>query len=76
MSLNNPGSAIARLSEQLNIYKAWAQKHQPADGNWAHWALSEIGKITPVIAEVNYRFATTDAEKLFFLVILRSQEQK
>ena len=77
VALNNPGSAIARLSERLNIYKAWAQKHQPADGNWAHWALSEIGKITPVIAESQLSVLTTDAEKAQILFgYLAKSEQK
>ncbi|MCL6097299.1 MAG: hypothetical protein M1391_01840, partial [Bacteroidetes bacterium] len=67
IALENPATAFARLSERLNIYKAWVQKQQPSDGNWAHWAIAAIGKISSeiqdAIDEGKFPQSMTDIDK-------------
>jgi hypothetical protein len=73
---NNPESALARLLERIAPYQAWAMKEPPQEGNWAHWAIAEIGKITPAIAENSLPSMTTDADKAEILLGYLSRSEK
>ena len=51
IALDNPVSAMARLAERLPVYQSWANTTE-GDKGWAGWALSEMGKTSPKLADV------------------------
>ncbi|MBU2506353.1 MAG: hypothetical protein KJ799_06475 [Bacteroidetes bacterium] len=80
IALENPSIAFARLSERLNIYKAWTEKQKPAKGNWAHGAIAEIGKISLIIQDAieegKLPTATTEIDKTQILLGYLSRSEK
>lgn len=67
-ALDNPEKGLARLSERLPIYQAWAQKAQGDDAGLAKWALSELGEVSSQLKELPLPKTAGDAEKAQILL--------
>jgi hypothetical protein len=67
-ALDNPEKALARLSERLPIYQAWAQKAQGESVGLAKWVLSELGEVSDQMKELAIPKIASDAEKAQILL--------
>lgn len=80
LALENPAVAFARLSERLNVYKAWTMKQKLEEGNWAHWAIAEIGEISlriqDAIDEGKLPNTPTDIDKTQILLGYLSKSER
>lgn len=45
VALDNPAAGLARLSERMAIYQAWANTAKGDDVGLAKWALQQLGKV-------------------------------
>jgi hypothetical protein len=68
LALENPTSALARLSQRIGVYQAWTRKEQDENVRLARWAVGEIGKVTAELADKELSSSTTDAEKAQILL--------
>ena len=68
VSLSNPTSALARLSQRIGIYQAWTRKEQGEEAKLARWAVGEIGKVTNELSNKELPVVTADADKAQILL--------
>ncbi|MEK7449697.1 MAG: hypothetical protein AAB019_09475 [Planctomycetota bacterium] len=67
-ALDNPEKGLARLSERLPIYQAWAQTVQGDDVGLAKWVLSELGEVSTQLKELSVPKTAGDAERAQILL--------
>ncbi len=66
VALNNPEEGLARLSERILIYQAWAKTVH--ENGYAGWALSEFGNISSMLGDCEIPKKATDVEKAQLLL--------
>ena len=67
-ALDNPTKGLARLSERLPIYQAWATKVQGDDVELAKWVLGQMGQVSADLENADIPKQTDDAVKAQILL--------
>ena len=67
-ALDNPTKGLARLSERLLIYQAWATKVQGDDVGLAKWVLGQMGQVSAELENDDIPKQTDDAVKAQILL--------
>lgn len=67
-ALDNPTKGLARLSERLPIYQAWATKVQGDDVGLAKWVLGQMGQVSAGLENTSIPTQADDAVKTQILL--------
>lgn len=68
VALSSPEKGIARLSERILIYKAWADKVSGDESRLAKWTLSQMRRVSDELAVLILPDSTKDSEKAQMLL--------
>jgi hypothetical protein len=67
-AMENPERGLARLTERLMIYQAWANKAQGDSCPLAKWTLGQFGLVSSELAKLAIPFRASDADKAQMLL--------
>jgi hypothetical protein len=67
-AVDNPERGLARLTERLMIYEAWANKAQGDEYRLAKWTLGQFGQVSTELAKLAVAARTSDADKAQMLL--------
>jgi len=68
VALERPNAALARLSERITVYQAWANTAEGQDVGLAKWALKQIGIVTSKLKELDIPIRCDDPAKAEMLL--------
>lgn len=68
IALDNPVAAFDILSRRINVYQAWTRKEKGEQAKLGRWAVSELGKVSNLLAEKNLPTNTTSVERAQILL--------
>lgn len=68
IALDNPVAAFDILSRRINVYQAWTRKEKGEQAKLGRWAVSELGKVSSLLAEKNLPTKTTSLERAQILL--------
>ncbi len=68
VALDNPEKGIARLSDRILIYKAWAEKINGEEFRLAKWALGQMKRVSDELALSSLPKYATDSDKAQMLL--------
>lgn len=68
IALDNPVAALDILSRRINVYQAWTRKEKGEQAKLGRWAVSELGKVSSLLAEKNLPTKTTSLERAQILL--------
>jgi hypothetical protein len=67
-TVDNPMRGLARLSERLTIYQAWANTARGDDLGLAKWALNQMGSVSRELVDLDLPDHTKDSDKALLLL--------
>jgi hypothetical protein len=67
-AMDNPERGLARLTERLMIYQAWANKAQGDEYRLAKWTLGQFGLVSSELAKLPIPVRANDADKAQMLL--------
>lgn len=76
IALDNPVSAFDILSRRINVYQAWTRKETGEQAKLGRWAVSELGKVSNLLAEKTLPSSTTSVERAQILLGYLARTEK
>lgn len=76
IALDNPVAAFDILSRRINVYQAWTRKEKGEQAKLGRWVVSELGKVSSLLAEKNLPTKTTSLERAQILLGYLARTEK